>query len=270
MSDIQSVSIIGCGWFGLPLAKRLLAAGLSVKGCKRAREGVDDISALGIEGYRLDLQEDAAVPGPLLKADCFIINLPPGIRRGETDYLDRLAKLRDALTAIPKRLIFVSTTAVYPDLPDVLDEADASAHSPGAAILLGAEALFAGLNTTVVRFAGLVGPGRHPGRFFAGKTDVGGGALPVNLVHLEDCLSAFEALIAAPTLGRCYNLCAPGHPSKQDFYTEAARFGGFALPQFAADDSSGKVIDGSLICRELGVNYRYPDPLAMLAEPGAF
>ncbi|WP_372870449.1 SDR family NAD(P)-dependent oxidoreductase [Shewanella sp.] len=270
MSDIKSVSIIGCGWFGLPLAKKLLMAGLSVKGCKRTPEGVDEIRAMGVEAYRLDLQEDAPVPESLLQADCLIINLPPGIRRGDTDYLERLAKLKDALTTIPKRLLFISTTGVYPDLPAVLDEGDASAHSPGAAILLGAEALFAGLNTTVVRFAGLVGPGRHPGRFFAGRTDVSGGALPVNIVHLDDCLSAVQALIAAPSIGRCYNLCAPGHPSKQTFYTEAARSGGFALPQFAADNGNGKVIDGSLICRELGVHYRYADPLAMLVEAGAF
>ena len=39
-----------------------------------------------------------------------------------------------------------------------------------------------------VRFAGLIGPARPPGRFLAGRTDLAGGERPVNLVQQIDCL----------------------------------------------------------------------------------
>jgi len=42
--------------------------------------------------------------------------------------------------------------------------------------------------TTVIRLAGLIGPGRNPARFFAGKTNIPNGNAPVNLIHLDDCI----------------------------------------------------------------------------------
>ncbi|MCL2919800.1 SDR family oxidoreductase [Shewanella litorisediminis] len=271
MFDFKTISIIGCGWFGLPLARLLKSKGLTVKGCKRTPAGVDVLTQAGIEGYCVDLDQDAALPEGLLDADVLVINLPPGLRRGDTSYLERLVKLRDAIKTPPKRLIFISSTGVYPDLPQLLDEKDSGAHSPTAAILLGAEALFAGFDTTVVRFAGLVGPLRHPGRFFAGKQDIAGGAVPVNLVHLTDCIDGVTALIFADKVASCYNLCAPQHPAKAEFYRMAAQAAGYELPEFIADDDTdGKLIDGSLICRLHGFVYSYPDPLAMLNAPGAF
>ncbi|WP_250885952.1 SDR family NAD(P)-dependent oxidoreductase [Shewanella jiangmenensis] len=239
------------------------------------------LSTLGIEAYLLDLDTDDAASPALLDADVLVINLPPGLRRGDSGYLERLSRLIVAMKTAPKRLIFISTTGVYPDLVQTMTESDACVHSPVAAVLLGAETLFAGLNTTVVRFAGLVGPGRHPGRFFAGKTCVGGANMPVNLVHLADCIAAVQLLISAPDVEAVYNLCAPIHPDKKTFYTEAARLAGLPLPDFVADDladsaadaqdnKGGKTIDGSLICRVHGFEYRYCDPMALLQDAHAF
>lgn len=271
MSDFKTISIIGCGWFGFPLARLLKSKGLAVKGCKRTPAGVEALTQAGIEGYCVGLDKDAVLPEGLLDADVLVINLPPGLRRGDSGYLERLATLRDAVKTPPKRLIFISSTGVYPDFPKLLDEHDSSAHSPTAAILLGAEALFAPFNTTVVRFAGLVGPERHPGRFFAGKKDIAGGAVPVNLVHLTDCIEGVMALIFADTLAPCYNLCAPKHPTNAEFYTLAAQVAGYELPAFiAGDDTDGKLVDGSLICRLHGFMYSYPDPVAMLHAADAF
>ncbi|MBW6351747.1 hypothetical protein, partial [Pseudomonas aeruginosa] len=42
-----------------------------------------------------------------------------------------------------------------------------------------------GTSVDILRLAGLVGPSRHPGRFFAGKSAPDGQHV-VNLVHLQD------------------------------------------------------------------------------------
>ncbi|MEO9373094.1 hypothetical protein ABI428_35485, partial [Pseudomonas aeruginosa] len=70
-----------------------------------------------------------------------------------------------------------------------------------------------GTSVDILRLAGLVGPGRHPGRFFAGKT-APDGEHGVNLVHLEDVIGAITLLLQAPKGGHIYNICAPAHPAR--------------------------------------------------------
>ncbi len=112
-----------------------------------------------------------------------------------------------------------------------------------------------------------MGPGRHPGRFFAGKS-APDGQHGVNLVHLEDVIGAIELLLQAPKGGHIYNICAPSHPPRSTFYPLMARQLGLAPPVFseAQGERKGKIIDGNRICHELGFEYQYPDPLVMPME----
>ena len=124
-----------------------------------------------------------------------------------------------------------------------------------------------GTSVDILRLAGLVGPGRHPGRFFAGKT-APDGEHGVNLVHLEDVIGAITLLLQAPKGGHIYNICAPMHPARNVFYPQMARQLGMEPPEFrdGTDNGKGKVIDGNRICNELGFEYQYPDPLVMPME----
>lgn len=124
-----------------------------------------------------------------------------------------------------------------------------------------------GTSVDILRLAGLVGPGRHPGRFFAGKT-APDGHHGVNLVHLDDVVSAISLLLQAPKGGHIYNICAPMHPARNVFYPQMARQLGMEPPEFRGneDNGKGKVIDGNRICNELGFEYQYPDPLVMPME----
>ena len=132
-------------------------------------------------------------------------------------------------------------------------------------ILLQAEALFRTYsNSCVVRFSGLVGPKRHPGRFFAGKKDVDGANVVVNLVHLDDCVAAVSAILLAEKCADTYNLAASEHPTREAFYTEATANLGFDAPTFSTVTQPSKVINGEAICTDLGFRYLYSDPFKML------
>ena len=124
-----------------------------------------------------------------------------------------------------------------------------------------------GTSVDILRLSGLVGPGRHPGRFFAGKT-APDGQQGVNLVPLEDVIAAITLLLQAPKGGHIYNICAPSHPARNVFYPQMARLLGMEPPHFLESQSNdkGKIIDGSRICNELGFEYQYPDPLVMPME----
>ena len=94
---------------------------------------------------------------------------------------------------------FISSTSVYGDVCGMVDEDTLpSPETLSGEILVLAEKLFTSSNsfqTTVIRFGGLVGPGRDPGRFFAGKENISNGLAPVNLIHLDDCIGIGKEII---------------------------------------------------------------------------
>jgi len=115
-------------------------------------------------------------------------------------------------------------------------------------ILLEAERLLqsqTSFKTTILRFGGLVGPGRHPGRFFAGKKDIPNGRAPVNLIHLNDCIGIGLAVIEQNTFGHLFNAVSPAHPQKADFYTNAALQGGLPAPEFLDELSNWKIVNSA-------------------------
>jgi len=268
MSSISSITIIGCGWFGLPLATKLVSLGLNVKATKRKLDDLVLLREAGIEAFPLDLEhiDDTIDYLSLFDSDAIVINLPPGLRRGESHHIDHLTSLRKLMgTHDYKRVIFISTTGVYPSLDRPVTEQDAQAVDNISATLLQAEGLFAQLpNSCIVRFSGLVGPKRHPGRFFAGKTDVSGANVAVNLVHLDDCIRAVCLLLTRPHCQPIYNLAAKEHPTRGEFYVAAAEHLGLTAPVFNQQGQPSKIIDGQLICADVGFRYLYSDPLKML------
>ena len=60
-----------------------------------------------------------------------------------------------------------------------------------------------------------------------------------------------------------YNLCAPRHPAKREFYPALAEQL-HEPPQFADEaEQDERLVDGNRICNELGFEYQYPDPARM-------
>lgn len=308
---VKRVAVVGCGWFGLALAKQLLQEGYKVTGSKRRPEDLAVLTELGIEAFALNLTQETQIEAneprcaaewglqgavanrsspanhslpetqsvaglaqsvsSLLQTDFLVVNIPPRLQRGHDAYLQELNQLLALIQGWQYQgIVFISSTGVYPAKDKSVAESDALALTPENQTLLAAEALFAQQkNSCIVRFAGLVGPKRHPGRFLAGKTDVPGANVAVNLVHLCDCVRAVSMIVAAQSAGRTlapiYNLCAPLHPSKGEFYQVAAQSLGLVPPVFNQQVLPNKVVLAQAIVADLGFNYQYPCPLDMLA-----
>lgn len=274
---MKKVAIVGLGWLGMPLAMSLTARGWQVTGTKTTQDGVEAARMSGIESYPLRLEPELVCEtddlDALMDVDALVITLPA--RRsgpGEDFYRQAIQEVVDSALAyhVP-RIIFTSSTSVYGDVHGIVKETTprnpvtASGH-----ILKELEDWLhnlPGTSVDILRLSGLVGPGRHPGRFFAGKT-APDGQQGVNLVHLEDVIAAITLLLQAPKGGHIYNICAPSHPARNVFYPQMARLLGMEPPHFLESQSNdkGKIIDGSRICNELGFEYQYPDPLVMPME----
>jgi nucleoside-diphosphate-sugar epimerase len=235
----QTISILGCGWYGLELAKNLISLGYLLKGSSTTAEKLPMLSDAGIQPYLIDFQEDGENYDPdFFQTDVLLISIPPKLSSGTQQAFHKKISgiAKAAQKQQVKQVILISSTAVYGD--HNLEITELSTPQPDTAsgmAMLEAEKLLIAQNaftTTVLRFGGLIGPGRNPGRFFAGKHEVPNGQAPVNLVHLTDCINFTISLVKHAAFGPIYNVCSTDHPSRQEFYTKAAEVSGLPIPGF--------------------------------------
>ena len=170
-----------------------------------------------------------------------------------------------------RKLLFVSSTSVYPNVNRAVRETDTSEEvkASGQALLTTERMVQEqpGIATTVLRFCGLFGPDRNPGRFLAGKTLNSSGQVPVNMIHLDDCIRIIVQIVERETWGEIFNACADEHPAKEDFYGVAAQQLGFNPPQFAAtEEDAYKVVDSTKLKERLGYQFVYSNPIDGIAE----
>ncbi|HGM7714084.1 TPA: SDR family oxidoreductase [Serratia marcescens] len=271
---MKKVAIIGLGWLGMPLALSLMGRGYDVVGSKTTPDGVEAARMSGIECYQLELTPELVCEPDdlesLLRVDALVVTLPA--RRtveGSENYFNAVRMLVDSAMAfgVP-RVIFTSSTSVYGETAGTLrEESPLRPVSPSGRVLAELERWLHELPNTsvdILRLAGLVGADRHPGRFLAGKLDVKGGSQGVNLVHQDDVIAAIQLLLKLPKGGHVYNLCAPRHPAKREFYPALAEQLHLEPPQFADEaEQDERLVDGNRICNELGFEYQYPDPARM-------
>ncbi|MBC5773554.1 SDR family oxidoreductase [Pontibacter sp. KCTC 32443] len=272
MSYKADISILGCGWLGLPLAEALVNSGKRIKGSTTSPAKLDLLEQQGMTPYLINLQAetlDTETLADFLNVDVLVINIPPKLRAdGGATYLDQLHLLLKALLHAPvKKVLFVSSTSVYKDLNRVVTEEDTeltNAKDPGYT-LLQAEKLFQEREewlTTIVRFAGLVGEDRSPGRFMAGKTDVPNGDAPVNLIHRDDCVAILMRIIEQEKWNEVYNACSDEHPMRKDFYPAAAIALELEPPTFKEmDETHFKLISSQKLKDDLPYVFRHPNPM---------
>ena len=86
-SKISTISILGCGWLGMNLAKDLIESGYEVKGSTTHEEKLPKLKALGAIPFLIKL-----LPEPegdrlheFFDSDLLIICIPPGTRSGMAD-----------------------------------------------------------------------------------------------------------------------------------------------------------------------------------------
>lgn len=273
-AGLPAVALLGCGWLGLPLAKELVARGHRVLGSTTTPEQLPVLAAAGIEPKRLQLGPDFSAADErdltawLAQADVLVLDVPPraAVAGG---YPQLLRPVHRAVAAARlKAVLFVSTVGVYPNEPRVLREADALSTRDASSDVLRTEGHFVPRygqwQSTVVRLGGLIGPGRAPGRFLAGRRNLPHGSAPTNLLHLTDAVGVLRTIIAQGVWGHTLNVCAAEHPLRRDFYPAAAQFIGLEPPTFQDDKGGGKLIASSLVRQVVPYSFVHDDVLAAL------
>ena len=257
----KTVGVLGCGWLGLPLARLLIDKGYTVHGTTTSESKVSLLKVNGIEPHLISLGE-ASIEGDIASflkgVDCLVVNVPPALRKGNaSNYVEKIKRLHEqiSISGIPK-VIFVSSTSVYGAISGKVTEQTApNPDSESGRQLLQAEDIFSSdqnLRTSIIRFGGLIGPGRHPVNFLSGRKDLKNGKHPVNLIHLEDCLDLILTILKKDWWDMVFNGVFPEHPTKQDYYTLIAQNRGLQAPEYKdeSNELEGKIIESTILAEK--------------------
>ncbi|MEP0367843.1 MAG: NAD(P)H-binding protein [Cyclobacteriaceae bacterium] len=256
---MKTVSVLGCGWLGMPLGEKLVQSGYNVKGSTTREDKLEDISRSGITPFLIDLNAQN-LDASFFDSTVLILTIPPGNTSSPPQYFDQLEKVVEtAHKAGVRHAIFISSTSVYPNLNREVSEDDASetALTRSGISLKKAEDLFRSPENTIIRFSGLIGPNRHPGLWFAGKGNIKGGDIPINMIHLDDCIGIIETIIENEIWGDVFNASNPEHPGKRGYYQRMAAQLGVDAPHFSeTDNSAWKVVSSAKLISKTGYEFK--------------
>ena len=247
------ISILGCGWLGLPLASKLANEGYVVHGSTTSISKLGKLKSEGITPYLIDIRNlDNNISG-FLNSEILIIAITS---KNINDYKKLLQRIE---TSQIKKVIFVSSTSVYENLNQIVTEESSTKNTQ----LLHIENLFIEnkkLETTIIRFGGLFGYNRKPENFIPLNKKMENPEGFVNLIHRDDCIRIIEQLILKNVWNTILNACADSHPKRRDFYTKENLKSGNKNTLFNENSlNEYKIISSEKLKSILDYNFEYSD-----------
>jgi nucleoside-diphosphate-sugar epimerase len=218
---MATVLFAGFGDLGRTAGEHLAQSGMRVIALKRTPPAV---AIAGVEYHCVDLRQPFTLPPALrAQADAVVIAVSPQQRTPEDYAATYIGAVEHTLRAVraagaqPRCVLFISSTAVYPEAPGSWFTEDVAARpdSWNGEILLRAEqaAIDSGLPATALRLAGIYGPDRLMLVRRAEAIIAGRDSLPVpawtNRIHRDDAARLIAFLVnqamAGTVLDRIYN-----------------------------------------------------------------
>ncbi len=268
----KTVSVLGCGWLGMAFGKMMINRGSVVKGSTTSQSRIEEIKGAGIRPYIVRIEPGwAFVPdNRFFETDVLVISIPPARIENITETLPRLMEeiIRQIEISGTEKVLMISSTSVYEASNKTVQEGQEGYPDQlsGRALLTAEELLMnSDLMATVVRFGGLIGPGRNPGRFFSGRSNIPGN-VPVNLIHQSDCVNILSEIIEKNIWGEIFNACCPEHPLRKDFYKMAAEVSGLPLPHFTDEPENHKIVNSDKLLDRLQYSFIYSNPMDYLKD----
>ncbi|MBD1577534.1 NAD-dependent epimerase/dehydratase family protein [Vibrio sp. S11_S32] len=287
----KNISICGCGWLGLALAKSLVSDGYCVYGSKQNLDEVVGLKEYGIHGVQLQLplidhsnnnlsnqighdnNDKYTKLNAFFSSDVLFINLPPRRKPNSAQQfkhnvmqVSEQAKLHGI-----KKVIFISTTSVYADCHGEITEdtpTKPNTDSGQAHVWLENELRQQWQdNLVVLRLSGLIGPDRHPAkhivkRYLSSQEALDNGLTPVNLIHQHDIICAIQSILQHWPERKVLHLSAHSHPTRADYYQAMAQHLGLTQPEFVSNGENNKWINTEQSYQALRLTLKYGDLMA--------
>jgi len=279
---MESVLIVGCGHIGRRVAVQLHARGQRVTGMVRSSASAARLRALGIDAFCLDLDAGALhIPGTGA-FDAIGYFAPPSSSGTQDTRMRRFLEAIDN-TSLPRRIVYISTSAVYGDChgnwiteeQPVRPATDRGLRRLDAERQLQAWASGHGVEWVILRVPGIYGPGKFPlERLRKGLPVLREADAPyTNRIHADDLAAICVAALDNEHHDTVYNV-SDGHPSTMtDYFFRVAAAAGLPRPPVLSREAAQQVLSEGMLSflkdsrrmhnqkllQELGIVLQYPD-----------
>ena len=282
MVSENRVLIIGCGDIGIRVAGLEQSAGRQVAALSRSDASSKKLLTHGINPIVGDLDEPNTLDG--IKGDVAVIYYfapPPSAGDGDP----RIAALLNALngSALPNRLVYISTSGVFGDCGGawVTEDWPVNPRSDRARRRVSAEqrltewSLLNGVDTVILRVPGIYGPGRLPvERIRRGTPVVCEDESPwSNRIHADDLAQACFLAARVDQPEQLYNISDGNPTTMSDYFNRVADLLRLPRPPVISMEEArrslgpgilsfleeSKRLDNRRMLDGLGVVLRYPD-----------
>lgn len=265
---MKPVAILGCGYSGRRVARRLLARRIAVIATTRPPPALDDLRALGAQVERLDFPEPDSreLLRRIIPAGALVLISIPTLRRGD-QLFDPTPQLVEALGTRPSRVLYLSTTGVYGNRHDVDESTPPAPVTERQRLRMAAEeAVAAGpWPSLILRCAAIYGP--HRGVHQAMREEryklVGAGANFISRIHVDDLALLCERALLSDLTG-AYPVADDEPCPSREIAAFCARILGLPLPPAVGPDEvdetrlADRRVDSSAIRNALGIELHYP------------
>ncbi|WP_290664347.1 NAD-dependent epimerase/dehydratase family protein [Ignavibacterium sp.] len=269
---MKTISILGCGWLGLPLAESLIKDGYSVKGSTTTDLKLPVLQSKSIDAYKIVLNPDLIGENAEKFFDCevLVLNIPT-LRRNdiiEYHFLQIESVVNHLRNSACKKIIFISSTSVYGNKNTEVDENSKTLPDTlsGEALVIVENYLRQNKNfdSTIIRFGGLIGPGRNPAKFALSRDVIEYSDTPLNLIHLDDCIGIIKCVLEKDVWNEIINGVCEYHPTRKEFYSLSAEKLSLPEPEFREGKEPYKIVKSKKINSLLNYQFKFPNPLDSL------
>lgn len=286
-----TITIVGCGYVGRRLAKRCLREHRDVLGTVRSETARRVLEAERIPVEVLDMDRPMS---PWSDSSGSFVYMVPPPSSGDTD--PRIGAWLESLTAVPRCIVYLSTTAVYGDRGGgTVDErttprpsGDRGRRRLDAERRLASFGSSSGAPVRILRVPGIYGPGRLPlariaeGHPIPAPSETG----PGNRIHVDDLVAACLAALDYSGEQQIFNVGDGEYASMGEYFLRVASIAGLeppprltlaqlletASPAMRGFLMESRRVDVTLMKKELGLVPQFSDLdegiRASLAEEG--
>ncbi|HBR12548.1 MAG TPA: hypothetical protein DD740_10225 [Chryseobacterium sp.] len=247
---MKNLGIIGFGWLGNHIAKRL-SDRYNIFATTTTPAKAQDLNTKGYHATLVSFPNELDAETPTWEAakdlDAIIISVPfSGIRGAQIPMNVKRQNLLNFLGDYKGQLFLLSSTGVYPETEQDYTEAD----KPSQEVESESFILERFPQTNILRLAGLMGDQRLLKNYNISNLNQ-----PVNHIHYADICNVVEKMLNNHSQSQVYNLTAPLHPSKEAVINTQKD-----LPYSGEEFPKGRTISTEKLISELGYEYQYPDP----------
>ncbi|GGE90136.1 hypothetical protein SAMN05443634_1097 [Chishuiella changwenlii] len=184
-----------------------------------------------------------------------VITIPLGKRQSIEELDFRFTQLIQFIGEFNKQILLISSTGIYPDEGDVINETTFSDCELNQSYQLIENKLkITYPQLVILRLGGLMGDNRYLSNYI--KLDKPNLDVVANHIHYQDVCTIIDTIIEQNFKGKIYNAVAPENPTKEEILE-------YQINQNLIKSTSkkGKIISSDKLINELNYQFIFPNPI---------